>query len=536
MLPERLQDEHGFTIVETLVAMVVLVVGLMGTMAMLDAANTTTRSTKAREQGVALQRELVEAARSLSYSELTPNTIGGLVRATPGLAGSRIGAHGWEIVRRGVTYRMTIGVCSVDDPGDGIGTHDASMFCATGGGTTNAAQCATYLGASGSVAGTGAASGGAIGDCGLDRNFDGTVDNLTESETGGCAPGVCAGSTPDTNPDDFKRVVTLVRWSVGTGTRYALQSTVIPYPGFSGAPRVTSLQRTPLGTLTITSPAIESVALRATTTATPKASAVSWFVGGTPKGAATSAGSGTWDFTWPLGPVGITSPGDRELSGGPKEVLDGTYEIGARAYDLYGAGGPMKTEVATINRRRPYAVAGFQARSVDGVVEAEWQPARERDVIGYELWRRSGAAEEPICALSRATSCRDSSPPSSGSSTYVVYAVDMDPSGAQRRGDESASAPIAFGNLAPSPPGGLTATRIDATKVQLTWDTSAADPDGSVVSYRVYRNGTALGNAIGSTSTPLFTDTSAGGGPHTYYVAAVDDKGAESRRTEGVTA
>jgi hypothetical protein len=455
----------------------------------------------------------------------------GLVRAAPGFTRSSIGAQGWEIARGGVTYHMTIGVCSVDDPGDGIGSGDPATFCADGGGTTSAAQCRTFLGSTGSVAGTGAASGGAVGDCGLDRNLDGRVDGLTVSEAGSCAPGVCTGGAPDSNPDDFKRVVTLVRWSVGTGTRYALQSTTVPYPGFSGAPRVVGLLPNPSWM------AMAGVdVLRATASTDRKASTVTWFRTGTPMGAATDGGGAvTWSIAWPLGPVGTATPGDREVTGGPREVLDGAYEVSARAYDVYGAGGPVKTEVATINRRQAYAPAGFEARRIDSEVRAAWQPSREGDVLGYELWRRTGTTEQKVCALSRTTSCRDSSPPSTGTYTYAVYAIDLNTSGAQRRGDEAAAVAIPFDNRVPSPPGGLSAART-GTSVRLSWDGSARDQDGSIAKYRVYRDGTALSDAIGTSTTTTFTDADAGTGQHTYVVAAVDDKGAESRATNAVQA
>jgi len=61
--------ESGFTIVEVMVAMVILVVGLLGVATMLAKAAESTASSKAREQGVALQRELVEGARGIAYGE-----------------------------------------------------------------------------------------------------------------------------------------------------------------------------------------------------------------------------------------------------------------------------------------------------------------------------------------------------------------------------------------------------------------------------------------------------------------------------------
>ena len=535
MLRARARDEHGFTILETLVAMVILVVGLMGTLKLLDGANRSTVSTEAREQGVALQRQLVEAARNTSYTDLLPTSVVGLVRGQPGFADSTIGAQGWQIKRRGVTYHMAIGVCSVDDPADGIGTHDTSTFCADGSGATTAAQCRQYLGSSGSIAGTGAATGGGIGDCGLDTNFDGRVDGLTEAEAGGCAPGVCTGTRPDSAPDDFKRIVTLVRWSVGQGTRYALQSTLLPYPGYSGAPRVVTLIPNP--SLSATSAGETTIGLRAATDR--KAASVAWFLDGSPVGTATDAGGATtWDIAWPIGPVGTTRPGDREVAGGPKEVLDGVYEVSARAYDIYGAGGLTRTQAVTLNRRQPYAPPGFDARRVGSAVQASWQRSRERDVLGYELWRRTGTTETQVCALTRDTSCTDSSPPSTGTFTYVLYGVDRDNATPpqNRRGDAATSAAIPFDNKVPSAPGVVIATRVDSSTVTLTWDVKARDPDGTIASYRIYRDGTSLADAIGSATALTFTDTAAGGGTHTYYVSAVDDKGAESSRTSGVAA
>jgi type II secretory pathway pseudopilin PulG len=531
----RTRAADGFALVEVMVAMVLLVVGMGAAMKVMDQANATTTTTKAREQGVALQRELVEAARSLSYTAMSPTSIVGLVRATPGFSASRIGTQGWEIVRRGLTYRMTIGVCSVDDPGDGIGSHDATTFCANGAGATSAAQCRAYLGSTGSVAGTGTATGRAVGDCGLDTNFDGRVDALTQSEAGSCAPSSCTGTSPDPEPDDFKRVVTLVRWTVGNGTRFALQSTLIPYPGFSGAPRVVSLDPQP--SLSATLPTTTSIGLRASTDRS--ASTTVWYVDGTALGTATNASSSVvWDVSWPLGPVGTTTPGDKEVAGGPKEVLDGVYELSARAYDVYGAGGTMKTQAVTINRRQPYAPAAFEARRVDNVVETAWQPSRERDVLGYEVWRRTGTTEQRVCALSSATSCRDTGPPSAGTYTYVLYAYDLDNASPpqNRRGDAATGSAIPFDNKVPSAPGGLTALRADASTVKVTWALPATDADGTIASYRIYRDGTGLTDAIGTATALTFTDNAAGGGPHTYYVAAVDDKGAESKRTSGVQA
>src|SRR5205823_887029 len=83
---------------------------------------------------------------------------------------------------------------------------------------------------------------------------------------------------------------------------------------------------------------------------------------------------------------------------------------------------------------------------------------------------------------------------------YVLYAVDRDNAmpPQNRRGDAATSAAIPFDNKVPSAPGSLTATRVDGSTVALTWDNKAKDEDGTIASYRIYRDGTSLSDAIGS--------------------------------------
>src|SRR4051812_21080682 len=79
-------DQRGFTIVEVMVAAALLLTGLVGTLTMLQGASNTTTTTKAREQGIGLQRELLEAARGIPYEQLVPTSIVSRVQAVSGLA------------------------------------------------------------------------------------------------------------------------------------------------------------------------------------------------------------------------------------------------------------------------------------------------------------------------------------------------------------------------------------------------------------------------------------------------------------------
>lgn len=526
----QVRAEDGFTIVESLVAIVILVVGLFGVMQLLVAAHNQTTASRAREGGVNLERELVEAARNVPFTQLSQSTIVPTIQGMPGFTGSSINAAGWQVTRRGITYTMSIGVCSVDDPSDGTGAAD-SQTCADGTGGTTGTQCRSFLGSTGSISGTGQASGTQVGDCGIDLNHDGVVDNLTDGQLGTCTAALC-GSGPDQNPEDYLRIVTLVRWDRGGGTRYALQSSTVPYPGLSGAPRITTLNTT--ATLPVTDPTVTSLPFTATTNR--KAAAVSWLVGGTPTGTATDqTGAGTsWAFTWNLGNV---TPAGTNTSPGPGEVVDNTYEVGARAFDEFNVGGQERDLTVKVNRRAPFSPPAFQVENINGQIQAVWGRNPEGDIDGYQLFRQptSGGTGSAVCSYGVNFSCNDPSPPGSGQWNYTVYAYD---NGGTRQGDPATGQVINLSDTPPTPPTSLNANR-SSGQVTLTWG-AASDPDpgDSVVGYRIYRDGTTLlaqyATVAGGTLT--FTDTKASDGSHTYYVAAIDSAGTESAKTAGATA
>lgn len=539
------RQEHGFTLIEVTVAATVLLVGVLGALAMLNAASSATVTAKAREQGVSLQREIVEVARSVPYAQLSPNSVVGLVQAAPDLADDQPGVPGWQVRRRNITYTVSVGACSVDDPVDGTGIVDDATFCPPGT-VTSAETCNTLLGIDGSIQGTPAAAtaGVDVGNCGIDLNLDGQVDNLTRAQlvaSAGldlCALGWCPTVSSDQLPDDYKRIKTLVRWDVGGGTRYALQSTTIPNPGSSAAPQTTTL--TPLDGVTITTGT--SLDFAATLSRTP--ATVAWSVDGSTKGTATGAGT-TWSFSWD---IGVVSTGSTPSTG---EVLDGPYVVGAKGFDTYGAYGQTKSVTISLNRREPYPPQRFAAgRNESGsgggnVVEFEWAPNRERDLVGYRVYRQpvTGSAVQ-VCpsssgATTTATTCRASGQPGDPSLTYFVVAVDRSPLGVLREGAASSAAVVWATNSAPAAPSDLVASSSGANTV-LSWTASPGDPDvdDSVDHYRIYRDGTAYANRYDRTGTAselTYTDTSTNGVQHTYRVVAVDTQLAESGFSNEVT-
>jgi hypothetical protein len=516
-----------------MVAAAILVTGLLGTVTMLDHAESATWSTKAREGGTALQREIVESARSISYDALTPNGIGPALRARGALADSSASDPGWTVRRRNFTYTIAVGVCSVDDPRDGTGNHAAGQFCAGGNGTTTASQCQTLLGVTGVVSSAAAAAAASVtlGDCGVDVNADGTVDGLVDLAGSVCV-GTCAASGVDSNPADYKRVVSLVTWDQGQGHRWSLQATTVANPGLSAAPSLSNLTTT--ATLPVTGSGVTTLPFRATAPSVPASFA--WYLDGTTKG--TDAGSSTtWDFSWPLGTVNGGSAPNAD------EIPDGSYLVGARAFDSYGQPGAMRTITVVLNRSSPYPPQQFAAGRSGTIVNLEWAPSVERDVAGYRAYRSTdgGATWAQACALTTRTACQDTSPPA-GILRYQVVAVDRDPSGTLREGRRTASVVVGASgtNNPPNAPTNLAAATSSGNTI-LVWKAPViADPDlgDSIDHYVIYRDGVAFADRFDRTQTGSqlsFTDTRTNGIQHSYWVSAVDTHLGESTLTGPVT-
>ena len=522
-----LTAQSGFTLVEVVVAAAVLLTGVLGVMTMVTQASVVTQANGAREQAIGLEREIIETASSIPYDQLTNDALVPLVQASGGLSDSSTGTAGWQVRRRNTTYTIAAGVCAVDDPTDGYGPHGPAGYCRDGTGQTTPAQCSTYLGRTGSIQGAGIAntSSVAIGDCGIDLDLDGRVDGLVNDTTNTCSPACPTG--PDTNPNDYKRIVVLVRWTVGLGSRYVLQSTTIPNPGQAAAPSVTGL--------TTTAPAMitsgTSVPFTATTNYPP--AAMTWFVDGTPQGAATGSGT-AWSFTWSLGDLGSGSaPADGA-------VLDGSYLVSAKGLDQYGSSGATRAQTIVVNRRAPYAPTNFEGGRNGSVVDFEWSANKERDIEGYRVYRQpSSGSAILVCPLQSDTSCQDPSPPSDPSLNYFVVAVDKDALGNLREGDHSTTQTVTNTNNPPSPPSGLAASTSGGNTV-LVWTASPGDPDAgdSVDFYRIYRDGTSYTARYDRTQTGAqltFTDTHTSGVQHTYWITAVDTQLAESTVVGPVT-
>lgn len=532
MLRRLRTDERGFTIVEVMVAAVVLAIGLAGAATMFDTASSTTNTTKAREQGVNLAREMIEDARSIPYAQLTPSSIVPKLQAMPGLNNNNPGPNpGWTIVRRGVTYTVAAGACSVDDPADGYGVEDPNLFCAstTGKPTTpcwkllDTGQITGDINLVNQISNT--LSGQvSIGTCGLDLNLTGRVSNLTQAEVALCVGGLCQNkpSTGDPTPDDYKRITVLVTWGVGGGSRYVLQSTAVNNPGLASGPHVQTLVPTPPLTALFTDTFL-GLTIGFTATADSSANSIQWSVNGVPQGTAAYA-LGSWTFAWSVG-----------LTGSGSEVLDGNYTLAATAFDTNGNPGPPLSTTVTLNRRQPYAPNIFAGGHDGSFIDFQWAPNKEGDILGYQVYRKPGPLQTDVLVCStnnvRATACQDTNPPNSASIQYYVVALDKKPDGTQRQGDPSSTLTVTTAGPPPNAPTNLQASLSNGNTV-LAW-AIGSQPNF----YRIYRDGQLVGNRYDSApgNVTSYTDTQTGGVQHTYWVTAVDSQLAESTPAGPVT-
>ena len=526
-------DDQGFTLVEVLVASLVLVTGMLAVLTVITQAQTTTRSTQARTNANAIVRQVVEGARAVPYEQLVTATLATSLQTKAGMGDDQLANPGWQLQRGSFTYTVSVGVCAMDDSRDNLGTHEAGQFCVSGTAGTDPSVCSSLLRVSGLVglpgAGRSAAEVAGLGDCGLDVDFDGKVDGLVDP-----AGSVCVGPC-DTSPADAKRIVVLVRWDRGEGSRYVLQATTAANPGLAGAPAIATL--TPSVISPITSSSITSLEVAATTSL--PAATVAAYIDGTQKGTATGSGT-AWSFTWPLGAVSTGS------SPGSGEVVDGSYLVGLKAYDANGQFGQPRSLTMLINRRAPYAPQGLLAGRNGDTVELEWQPSPERDVEVYRGYRASGSSWVLVCTTT-STRCQDTAPPARGTISsplpplkYTVVAVDRDPAEALREGALATTASASETNRAPYAPTNLSATSQGGTTV-LTWTAPAlGDPDvgDSVHHYAIYRDGDLYADRYDRTSDATqttWTDTQVNGQTHVYRVAAVDTQLAESTKLGPVT-
>jgi type II secretory pathway pseudopilin PulG len=511
---QRLRVETGMTLVEVMVAIVILLVGVLGTVTMIDAANAGTSKTKAREGATHLGRQILEIARSVPYRDLTSAAVEAALTSRTGLADSQPGSPGYQIVSRKFTYDVTVGACSLDDPKDRLGVHDpTTTFC---------------------------------------------------SDTDVLPPNPPPDQAKDRNPDDFRRVAVRLSWKArpGAATDTTRQTTILTNPVGGLGPSVTLLEPDSL----LSNPLTGAEVLLANfdiETDLP-AQSVLWSIDGATQGSATGSNK-DWTFDWPL-----------VKADGSPAFFDGTYLVRAEAFDAEGRSGTPKSYTMVVNRIPPLAPTQVEGgRNLNGNrVDLEWQASRERDVVGYRVYRSQTLGvlgDRVVCfdtkstdAYTRKTSCLDESAPAPvldllglavPTLYYTVVAVDQTSAGDLREGLPTTIGPLAEGNTAPTKPTGLTACTGGAPGCNdadgqpaptgttvLAWNAST-DAHG-IKFYRVYRGPANQSHTYErrydrlypSAGKPLiFIDSRSENGPYEYRISAVDERFGESALSDPVT-
>jgi prepilin-type N-terminal cleavage/methylation domain-containing protein len=319
-----LAGDRGFTLVEVMVAVTLLVVGALGTITMVTGANTQTVVTKDREGAVNLEREIIDAARGVDYDSLTQGGVVPALQAQPGLSDSDDTVAGWQVSRRSEVYTVSsMPICVVDGQADGYGAHP------------------------------------------------------TPSDP--AAPGYCSGQTAgtaDANPDDFRRMDVTITWSVA-GRDYSLRdTTLIINPSGGIGPTVKSLCRINTGSEAACpanpiSGSVTSGTSMSFLALTSAADTTTWTVddGSPPVDVSSSnpaAPAGTaWNFTWNLGTAAV--PASYTCGMNVNWTLDGNYIVTAQGISGIGANavpGPLRRTAR--RRREPRGRGGPRVESEPG--------------------------------------------------------------------------------------------------------------------------------------------------------------------------
>ena len=476
--------EAGFTLIEVMMAALVLAVGVIGSFTLLDTANKSISTNNARIGATNLVREVAEYARGSDYDLLTPAQAETTLRARPRIAGT---AGAWKVVRRGVTYTITTGVCTFDDPKDGLSATPPPNACTP-------------------------------------------------------AAAAIAGAPTEVNPDDFRRLDFELTWSDRQGPHTLEQTALIVNPTGGLGPRIKTFAEPAAQVVSGTQ--VQWVA-PGNPVLTDPAETLRWSVNdGASNGEVTGSSATSWTFNWNLGTLG-TDP----------FVYDGTYLVSAQAFDSRGIPGEARAVSVHVNRRVPYAPASLiGGRNVQhsGVVDLDWARNKERDVIGYRVYRTQllGLLRTQICndsglSYTVKTSCVDTNPESlslpAGTPNYEVAAVDFTDlkAGTTVRPGDRSGVSLALTSTRPDSPVLAVPTVVDGSPL-LTWTApTVGSGQRPIRFYRIYRDGgTALTDRYDVTvdASTTWTDPAPGNTTaHQYWVTAVDSSNNESNPSNGVT-
>ena len=457
--------EDGFTIIESAIAGLVLIVGMLGVLTMLSGSLRTTAVTNERVGASNLARELVENTRGLDYADMSAQ----LVRDRLQARGLGSGTP-WTIERRNVTYAVSATSCTYDSPTDKLAAVAPENVCTP-------------------------------------------------------QPAAAAG---DSNGDDFRRTTFQVTWNGAGGDRSITQTTLVVNPSGGLGPRVTafapvtqtitSAAATTASVTWTTSAAktlhwavddgVSSGTVSGSTSETTSFE-TNWAIGDS--GSETEILDGAYQMT--------AQPfSDRDIAGEVKRaniVLNRRRPYAPHTFD-----GGHNTRVGDIvdmewSRNKERDVLGY--RVVWSGADKTAGTADDEQVCPLPA--------EAEMLTPTTTSCADFSPPS-GATKYYVAAMDRASDNALREGDRR-SLSVSAASSRPGPPLGLAVTTVNGLP-RVIWLAPAILPllSPNVSFYRIYRDGERYDRV--SSDTLTYTDTSPTDDEHRYWVTAVDNTYNES--------
>ena len=474
----RVSGESGFSLVELLMAILVLVVGAGGAFALIDSANRSVTFNSSRVGATNLARELTEYARTTDYDLLQPDQIVTGLRKHSSIAGAMTGGNGRSSAGPCRT-RSAPDVCTFDDPKDGL---------------------------------------------------------ATQAPTNACSAVAAVPNAPaESNPDDFRRVTYTLSWNARGRPGSVTQTALIVNPSGGLGPRITKFGEP---TAQVTGDSWTWGPSSLTPLESTPAASVHWTTddgtsGGINSGDATG-GQTVWTFTWNFGTAFSTSsPWVRDGSytvqvqgfstqGVPGEAVLKTIHINRHVPGTVSG-----------------FIGGYNASR--NVVDMRWNPYDERDLQGYIVVREADGKQicPASGSVQQGLSCTDLHPLAAGS-RYTLVATDCvdlkNGVNCTRPGVPAYIGPIlGTGGTATSEPTGLAATVVDG-KPTLTWTA----PAGTIRFYRIYRadKGTNVQDRYDETNTnqPTYADPNPGtASEHTYWVTAVDQSFNESPLSAPIT-
>jgi prepilin-type N-terminal cleavage/methylation domain-containing protein len=465
----RLQAESGFTLIEVLVASLILLIGVLGTVTIFQTAARANTATRQRDAATNLARDVIEAIRTVPYDRLTDPGVLGQLQDLPGLASTTAGTY---TVKRGATlYTVSVDICVMDDPRDGGGPRSG-------------------------------------------------------------AANICAGSAPagtqDRNPEDYKKVTPTITWRTGSGlTRTIVQTGIVSNPGSASGPAIRSIApRGFAAPYVVTNQLATSVIVDLTTSSRPEA--VNWLLDGTVQQTppvATGTSGLAWVFTWTIGNVdtgvldgdyilsaeafnqyGVSGPGRQETvilnrrnPFKPRQVVGGRTPFGTVEIEWTANSERDIAGYEVYREGSTSPVCPLAAQRLDTICVDTSPPNAPN--VNYWVYAYD---KNPVTSLPRIGDQSD---------TLRVVADNLPPYAptalsATRAPD--ASVTLQWNRPAPQDP----------------------DSGDAVEFYRIYRDGKALTDRYARWFDPAasvtWQDTATEGTTHTYWVTAVDRRYAES--------